>query len=237
MGKTFKILNSNKIVRRGFTSLDEVKKFIEDNGLFPEYGTEEILIEETTVETHKVESKLPPVLSEKNKIRLINSLKENESNATLDPNFSLIYSAFEEDHYGNKITNNLYLKDLVRRFLEEDFNFSREEIADTFLKIKDWKIDYTGMADEVKLSRLVYSHILDDFDSNPEDFEFLKINTNYKPCNSLSLHHKKSKIYFQIRSEDIVFTNWQIYGRNVNITKIANASDKDIEEFKSKLIK
>jgi hypothetical protein len=236
MEKTFKIINSNKMVRRGFTSLDEVKKFVEDNGLFPEYGREEILIEETTVETHKIESKLPPILSDLNKIKLIDILKENGSSIVIDPHWSPIYSAFEEDWSGNKITHNLYLKDLVRRFLEENFNLPKEEIADTFLKIKDFNTDYTKIVDKGKLSRLVYSHILDDFNSNPDDFEFLKINTNYKPCSSISLYHKKSKMYFQIRPGDIFFTTWQVYGRNTSVTKVANASDKDIKEFKSKII-
>lgn len=237
MEKIFKIKNSNKLIRRGFTSLKDVKSFIKDNELFPEYGFDDISIEETTVKIHKVKSKSPPVLSEQNKIELINYLRQNGSNIMLDPHWSPIHHAFEEISNGVKNIRNLYLKDLVRRILEENFNLPKKEIEETFLKIKDYRIDYTKIVDKRKLSELIYNQILSDFNSNPEDFEFLKINTNYKPCSSISLYHKKSKMYFQIRPGDIVFTDWNVYGRNVNVTTTSNVSDKDIQEFKRKRIK
>lgn len=244
----FKIYGANKDVRSSFSTMDDVNKYIKSKKLFPSHNSSCILVEEVTTIRHELNIPVP-TLSDTYKTEIIQILN-NVTQKTLNtnkylPNFILLY------YLSNRPLDKI-LTDIIIDMLnisDDILNEVKTEISDnsagSFLmyKTKNQKVIHINNLIQKNRYEIVfkfYQKLLELYNTNPEYFTFLLINTNYAICLELKYPHNGDN-YLQnimIRSNDIVLTTGDYgYDKRLTINNVANLNDKTYLDFKKKFLK
>jgi oligoribonuclease NrnB/cAMP/cGMP phosphodiesterase (DHH superfamily) len=202
MKKYYKITNTN--TRTVFQSMDEVNAYINKKKPKIKQDGEETTQYEVTETIERIH-KIPNVntLSESTKLRLIDKIK-----------------VLLNDGYKLRVEMPSLLMDI---FKTEDVGVISDEVKEY---VESYKPNYTKTQGETKI---VKRYILDNID-NWMDQKFLRVSTDYKPCNYVGMEVKltpKRSYYLMLREGDIVFSNFDYYGRHVHIRGKYELSDDD----------
>lgn len=225
----FTISGANKTVKKTFYSIDEVKQHIKDNSLYPEKGNKAIFVVETI--THSIETEVP-TLSNDNKQRLLDHFRNGEYTWVMF-NGGLLWAIYSEYSKEKWHKSTPWSKKLCKLFMDisgrtENDLIKRANDQKAYMDDKFHK-DLTDATKEAIKMILKISTI--------KDFEYLKVSTNYKPCNSISMRHKHVHEYgLQIRPDDMVISNHEVVGRNVSAIKSSALIDADLSKKELKKI-
>lgn len=247
-----KIKGANKTVRTVFDTIKKARDYVIQNGLEPEYGRSAIFLEETV--THTISVDKTSDLSNTNKSKLLNLLRSRideeiglldksalgrehlvsfdvDSYAGLRSLYTIYSKRYKEDY---KITPNqydLHFSGLLEKELKES-GITKDEIRHYCNRISIQLDDLSGTIYE-KSKKLVvkgfFQYVLNQ--SSIDDFDYVYIQTDYKPCNSITLHHRETGLNYQIREGSIVVTPHDVYGRNVNLRKKINCDNDHVKKL------
>lgn len=246
----FKIYGANKDVRSSFSNMDEVNKYIKSKKLFPAHNTRCIWVDEVTTIRHELNIAVP-TLSDNYKTEIIQILN-NVTQKTLNTDTyvpDLIFLCYLSNRPFDKIMLDIVID--MFKISDDVLNQAKIEVGDNnstgyfshSYKTKNQKIIHINNLIEKNRYEIVfkyYQKLLELYNTNPEYFTFLLINTNYAICLELKYphngdHYRKN---IMIRSNDIVLTTHDYgYDKRLTINNVANLNDKTYLDFKKKFLK
>lgn len=231
MKESVRIVGANKNVRKIFSSVEEAETHIKKNKLFPASKDTPLKIEVTTVKYHKVDVEIPE-LSKDIKLTLLQILKDNISD--IDFMQMRITGNIHDYYYMKGGKGNNYYK-YLHDFIQKRYNVSDVDMERYYSKFS-WE---HGGVEAPYEKDLTNHHILANFapkiitdlidSAKLEDIKFRYIQTNYKPCHNINISIDNQ--LFQIRSNDILFNEGLITGRNVSVTNTSELTDERFKSF------
>lgn len=230
--KTIKILNASKTPRpNNFESLEDALQYIKDNDVHAIRRDLDISIETTTKEYDIVKVDFPELNEnyKKGLIRYLYEYSERIKNVHI-PNMITSRIINDKTFGENKISE---YNDILYVLVKEELGLSDDTLIKYYNK-NIWDSGYIQPDFHMKLlegeayERIVKRFVSYIIDNNKiQDIRFKYVSTDYKPCNNI--YFKIGPVDFQIRTDDIVFNNGELYGRNVNIRKVYDLTNKHVE--------
>lgn len=224
---TFKILNAN--TNKRFTTIEDLESYIDNKKIIPNDLTNSLIIEKNTIETFEIDNKFgQEEITINGAVKFLQLFKNLSKiiKIEVDTNIKWIihyinsrdfYESYELTKY---LTSVIRSKNYTEKYLISVNSFYGVDKSGEFTKIFLEFIDH--MIDNV------------DFYHSNENLKWIKINTNYKPCNFMGMMFKldkMSKLYIGIRDGDLLISTIAVYGRNVRFNSIHNLNDNDIVEL------
>jgi hypothetical protein len=224
METIYKITNSN--VRKKFLSLDELKKHVKDKNVLPNDLTNTLKIEKITSENINLDVEISKLSKE-------NAVKE------------LIYFKGVSSHNKNYLKfDSSAIKFLVLKILEDETY--KDNVLSKFLYDKIQTMGFTeeylkshsnwyGEGGQYEKHSEIFlefiEHVIENIDTYFDKTEWVKIYTDYKPCNAhgMKIILNGYPIFFLIRNADTLITTYPVFGRNVNSRGVSFLTDNDIK--------
>lgn len=226
METIYKITNSN--VRKKFLSLDELKKHVKDKNILPNDLTNTLKIEKITTENINLDVEISK-LSKEGAIKLLNdfylsSIKTPKGDVYLKFDTCGIVSFVSKILKDETYKNNILTKFLYEKI--QNMGFTEE-----YLKSHS---NWYGEGGQYEKHSEVFldfiEHVIQNIDTYFDKSEWLKISTNYKPCNAqgMKIMLGSYPLYFLVRNADTLITTHPVFGRNVNSRGVSFLTDNDI---------
>lgn len=216
---------SNSTTRKTFENEVELESYLKKTTLKKEDFSKPIEIKKITTVTETVEFKFKEVqpLSNDRKIDFLNLLIKK-----LDSNTEFIC----------KENNLMFLNNNIRS--NNRNTLSSYLWAEVDKKYPDGKPLNLSDAFKESNTKYILKKYLKQLTLVPfllESDMFLKISTDYKPCNSLALVipiNENYEAYLCLREGDILYSTQLVYGRNVYLRSKSLLTNKDLEQYDSK---